>query len=186
MKVALDAGHGAQSGRPHTGAAANGLVEDELALDLVRRTGHHLRAAGCETVYTRPEDKLISLAERGRIAVTGKCDLFLSIHCNAGPASACGVEAFVAQGDHASRRIAELLAGAVSKIGLANRGVKWDSQSQHPRLAVLRETYRAMPAVLMEIGFLTSEHDSALLRDAHFRERVAVAVAGGLGNRRRS
>jgi len=180
LKVALDAGHGARAGRPHTGAAANGLVEDDLALDLVARIGHHLRAAGHQTVVTRPDTKLVGLSERARTARAASCDAFLSIHCNAGPTAACGAEAFAASGDRRSRTLAERLIAALAEQGLRNRGVKWDSQSQYSRLGVLRGTYRHMPSVLLEVGFLTSPYDAGLLRDAHWREETAIVVAQSL------
>jgi len=178
--VALDAGHGARAGGGHTGASANALVEDELALDMVKRVGHHLRAGGHETVYTRADRRLVALAKRAWTARFTRCELFLSIHCNAGPISAHGVEAFVVEGDARSRGLAERLASAVVAEGLSDRGVKWDNQSQHPRLAVLRGTYRRMPAVLLEIGFLTNAHDAGLLKQAAWRERVAKAIAGAI------
>lgn len=177
MKIALDAGHGSRPGRPHTGAAANGLVEDEVALDMVARIGHHLRRAGHLTHCTRPGAELVPIAERARGARTHGCDLLLSIHCNAGPPAARGVEAYAAEGDERSRAVARRLVDAVSRHGLAGRGVKWDSSSQHSRLGILRGTYRRMPAVLLELGFLTSSHDSARLADKAFREAAALSLA---------
>lgn len=177
MKIALDAGHGASRGCPSTGASANGLVEDELALDLVKRIGHHLRAAGHTTVYTRPTTQLVTLAARARIARAAACELLISVHCNAGPPAANGVEAFVVEGDLRSRHIALESVRGVVPLGLADRGVKWDSRSAHRRLAVLRGTYRHMPAVLLEVGFLTGSPDAAMLARREFREAVAVAVA---------
>lgn len=179
-KVALDAGHGASRGHAFTGASANGLVEDDLAFDFVTRIGHHLRLIGYDTVIIRPDAKLVALATRGKRAIQAHCDLFLSIHCNAGPASANGVEAFVAKGDTCSRAIAQRLVEAISKHGMKNRGVKWDSQSQHSSLRVLRDTYKHMPAILLEIGFLTNSHDAQLLKAKHFREAVAVEIAARL------
>lgn len=172
MKAALDAGHGS-----NTGACANGLVEDDVALDIVSRIGHYLRASGCETVLTRRDDKLIGITERARVARYARADVFLSIHCNASKSAACGVEAFVAHGDERSHKLAEKLVQAVVKQGLRSRGVKWDSDSQHSRLGVLRGTYRQMPAVLLELGFLTSQYDSILLKDKHFRDDAARAIA---------
>ncbi len=183
MRVALDAGHGARRGRPSTGACANGLVEDEVALDFVTRVGHHLRRSGHETIYTRPTDRLVSLSARGRIARSRDCDLFLSIHCNAGPAAAHGVEAFVVQGDQRSREVASALLDAVSAHGMNDRGVKWDSRSQHSRLRVLRDTYRYMPAVLIEIGFLTNSDDAILLKNRLCREAISESIAGEIASR---
>lgn len=177
MRVALDAGHGASRGRPHTGAAADSLVEDDLALDFVMRIGHHLRAAGHETVYTRADTALVPLAARVKTATDRDCQLFVSVHCNAGPASASGVEAFVAEGDRRSGVIALRMVEAISGLGMRSRGVKWDSSSQHSRLAVLRGACRRMPAVLLEIGFLTNPRDSGLLSDKHWREAAAKELA---------
>jgi N-acetylmuramoyl-L-alanine amidase len=178
MKAALDAGHGSD-----TGARANGLIEDEVALDMVSRIGHYLRAAGWETVMTRPDFKLVGITERARVARYASAKVFLSIHCNAaGQSAACGVEAFVANGDERSRKLAEKLVEAVVAQGMRDRGVKWDNESQHSRLGVLRGTNRQMPAVLLELGFLTSPYDSMLLKDKHFRDSAAKAIADVLHN----
>ena len=177
MSIALDAGHGARPGRANTGAAANGLIEDEIALDMVKRIGHHLRAAGHQTIITRPNKDMVSLNRRAWLARFHRCDLFLSVHCNAGPVSASGVEEFVVRNDKRSYAIARGIIKPIVGLGLCSRGVKWDDQGQHPRLAVLRGTYLQMPAVLLELGFLTNAKDAALLRDRKWRERAAIAVA---------
>ncbi|MGI6295483.1 MAG: N-acetylmuramoyl-L-alanine amidase family protein [Armatimonadota bacterium] len=178
--IALDAGHGADRGLPHTGCAANGMVEDELVLDFVTRIGHHIRLAGHKTVITRPTMKLVELGSRGKMAIEAGCDMFVSVHANAGPATANGVEVFAAKGDERSYAIATQLSDRLSKHDLRNRGPKWDSQSQHPRLRVLQDTYRYLPAVLLEIGFLTNAHDSALLKDKYWRERISIDTAEGI------
>lgn len=175
--IALDAGHGASRGRLFTGASANGLVEDELALDFVKRIGHHLRAEGHSTVYTRSDVKLVVLAERGKIAKNAHCELFLSIHCNAASSKAHGAEAFVAEGDSRSLELGLRLLSAICTNGMSSRGAKWDNQSQYSRLRVLRDTYKKMPAVLLEVGFLTNPDDAALLADRFFREKAARAIA---------
>lgn len=177
MKAALDAGHGS-----NTGARANGLVEDDVALDMVSRIGHYLRAAGWETVLTRPDSKLVGITERARVARYAHAYVFLSIHCNASKSAACGVEAFVANGDERSRKLAEKLVEAVVARGMRDRGVKWDNESRHSRLGVLRGTNRQMPAVLLELGFLTNPYDSMLLKDKHFRDSAAKAIADVLHN----
>ncbi|MCE5314511.1 MAG: N-acetylmuramoyl-L-alanine amidase [Armatimonadota bacterium] len=177
MKIALDAGHGARGSSDHTGAAANGLVEDEIALDLVERIGHHLRLAGHKTVLTRSNENMVALSSRGKKAVAESCDLFLSIHCNAGPSTAQGVEAFVAAQDSRGAKFAKTLVGYVVAKGMRSRGVKWDSQSQHSSLRVLRDTYKYMPAVLLEVGFLTNSSDAKHLKDKFFREALAIDIA---------
>ena len=176
MKAALDAGHGS-----NTGAQANGLIEDEVALDMVARIGHHLRAAGHKTVITRPGAELVGISTRTIAAKLAAADVFLSIHCNAGPPSAEGCEAFVAAPDKRSVGLAmRLLGAAVHGSGMHSRGVKPDNQSQHSSLGVLRGTYKQMPAVLLELGFLTNKADAKLLKDPFVREAVAKEIAGVL------
>ena len=179
MRVCLDPGHGG-----NTGARGNGLIEDALALDFARRIGHHLRLRGWETVMTRGDDRFVTLASRGALAVRTKCGLFLSIHLNAAASpSARGCECFAAAGDERSLKIAARLTAALSSMGLKNRGAKYDTQSAHGSLRVLRDTYKNMPALLLEIGFLTNKADAELLGDKFFRERAAVAVAEVISQR---
>ena len=180
MKICLDPGHGG-----NTGAAANGLREDELALDFALRIGHHLRLRGAETVMTRSGPGFVSLSSRGALAVKNNCDLFLSVHLNAaGSKSARGCEVFAASGDRRSFALAAKLAAAVSSCGIPSRGAKYDTQTAVKSLRVLRDTHGKMPAMLLEAGFLTSKEDAALLGDKFFRERVSVKIAETiLGNR---
>jgi len=177
MKAAIDAGHGKLDGR-YRGAQANGIVEDILAFDIATRIGHHLRLLGVQTAMTRPGAACVGLVERASTALRQECDMFLSVHLNAGPASAHGAEAFVFDGDSRSAKLAARLLEAVKPCGFAVRGVKPASASQHKGgLTVLTRTHKAMPAVLLEVGFLTNPSDAKLLSDRHVRERVAGEIA---------
>ncbi|NGZ90723.1 N-acetylmuramoyl-L-alanine amidase family protein [Psychroflexus maritimus] len=93
LKVVLDAGHG--DGDP--GTSGNGLVEKDVALDVVLKIGAILETeVDVEVIYTRKTDVFIGLSERANIANKAKADLFVSVHCN-GVASTgpLGFETFV-------------------------------------------------------------------------------------------
>jgi len=77
--IVIDPGHGGKD----PGTSHNGIVEREMCLDLAKRVGRVLSAAGYKVVYTRDRDTWISLADRSAIAARKKGDLFLSIHVNA-------------------------------------------------------------------------------------------------------
>ena len=61
--------------------------------------------------------------------------------------------------------------------GISIRGVKTDNQSQYNSLTVLRSTYTAMPAVLVELGFVTNVLDRGKLTDKYVVESLAKKLA---------
>jgi N-acetylmuramoyl-L-alanine amidase len=78
-----------------------------------------------------------------------------------------------------SSRLAESLQNALDRaLRLPSRGVK-----QAP-FYVLGGA--AMPAVLVEIGFISNREEEERLRDDGYRDRIARALAAGIGNYKRS
>ncbi len=177
MRICLDAGHGTKQGI-HTGARGNGIVEDQWCQSFCGRLGHYLRANGAEVVFTRLNSNIVNLKDRPKIAKRNKCDVFLSIHLNAaGSSQAHGCEAFVVPGDGRSQRLAAKLCTVMFSAGMHFRGVKPDNASQYKSLAVLRDTYSVMPAVLLEVGFVSNAADAARLKDARWVEDLACEMA---------
>ena len=87
-------------------------------------------------------------------------DYFISIHTNASSqSSANGTEVLVYSQPSISAELAEDILEEITEItGLQSRGVK-----SRPGLYVLRKT--TMPAVLVELGFITNPQDAARMRD---------------------
>lgn len=77
--VVIDPGHGGKD----PGTSHHSIVERDMSLDIARRVGRVLKAAGYAVVLTRDSDSFVSLADRPRLAVKRKGDLFVSIHVNA-------------------------------------------------------------------------------------------------------
>lgn len=91
--VVIDAGHGGKD----PGATAHGVQEKDVVLGIARRLGGYIeeRMPGVDVVYTRDDDRFITLADRGHIANKAGGKLFVSIHANAaGNASAYGTETY--------------------------------------------------------------------------------------------
>lgn len=194
--ICIDLGHGG----PKPGAVGQVIVDGRpvqlLEKDVVfgldhnavggigvgNRVGHHLRKAGYRTVMTREADVDVDLMVRGRLAVRSKADVFISIHCNShGDPAANGIEAWV----HAlQRNRADVLARSILEDmlrlpefgGVRYRGVKTSS-----RLTVLHETYAYMPAVLIELPFLSNPNEAGLLADRYWREAAGSAIARAIG-----
>jgi N-acetylmuramoyl-L-alanine amidase len=82
-RIVLDPGHG---GNDFGTSSANGLHEKELVLDVAKRLGQLLEEQlGSEVIYTRDDDRFVSLERRTEFANEQKADLFISIHANSSP-----------------------------------------------------------------------------------------------------
>lgn len=179
-KIYIDQGHNPIN--PNAGAEGNGLREQDLVYEIGIRLSRILRGAGFETRLSRPtrETQLgtsnaSSLAARVNEANSWGADYFISLHTNASSASsATGSEAYVYRlGSSASRLAENILTGLENFTGLQTRGV-----FPRPSLYVLRKT--AMPAVLVELGFITNPGDAALMSTQP--ELFARGVANGIFN----
>src|SRR5260370_25239577 len=87
--VVLDAGHGGSPDNAHPdvpfdpgAVAANGLLEKDVALDLVRRLRSLLESDGVAVVLTRDSDVWMSIEDRSTIANNAHADVFVSCHLN--------------------------------------------------------------------------------------------------------
>ena len=94
----VDAGHG---GRDPGAIGVGGLSEKDVTLKLARFVGKRLEQKGFEVVYTRENDRTLSLEERTAIAESVRGDLFLSLHANASRRrSVHGIETYYLDRNH--------------------------------------------------------------------------------------
>lgn len=166
IKIYIDQGHNPVN--PNAGAEGNGLREQNIVYRIGQETAALLRAnSNFEVRLSRPTadtqlgtSNATSLAARVNDANSWGADYFISLHTNASDLSAAtGSEAFVyARGTRAFDLAGDLLVELEESTGLYNRGV-----FTRPSLYVLRRT--AMPAVLLELGFITNPRDAALMNN---------------------
>lgn len=80
FKVVLDPGHGGKD----FGAVDNGAREKDINLSVALKVGELCRKKLKETsvIFTRDDDRFISLQQRADIANNAKADFFVSIHTN--------------------------------------------------------------------------------------------------------
>ncbi len=202
--VVLDPGHG---GEDEGAKGQGGLVEKNLTLTLSRLVAAQLQKAGVAVRLTREGDEGVALVDRVALANRLQADCFVSIHANASPARAArGAETYfmsaeatdaeaaqaaarenAAAGDvqlilwelahvanlEASSRLALELQTRLNQLsGIRDRGVK-----QAP-FAVLTGT--TMPAVLVEVGFLSNPEEEVRLSSPAEQERLAATLAQGI------
>lgn len=170
VTVMIDAGHGGQD----TGAiSVRGRYEKDLNLRVAQMVYTILSVDGTVTPrLMRATDQFIAPLERVRIANEMRVDLFVSIHANMAPSPLVqGVESFYWRED--SLFFATALHKAVlDAVGTNDRGVR------KQRFAVVRAT--TMPAVLLELGFLSNASEEAKLHDEVTQRRIAEGIAGAI------
>lgn len=91
--VVIDPGHGGHDSGC-LGASSN---EKNVALAVSLLLGKMIEEnfPDVKVIYTRKTDVFVELHRRAQIANQAKADLFICIHCNAGPKTAFGAETFV-------------------------------------------------------------------------------------------
>jgi N-acetylmuramoyl-L-alanine amidase len=181
IKIVVDAGHNPQG--VNAGAEGNGYREQDLVYAVAQELATLLAADDrFEVRLTRPtEDTVLgttnaeSLRERVRLANEWPADYFISIHANASTNPAVnGTEVYTFRNSGAAHELAEAIQAAiVSELDMRDIGVK-----TNPSLYVLRRT--AMPAVLVELGFITNASDAQKMADNP--QGFARAIYNGLLN----
>jgi N-acetylmuramoyl-L-alanine amidase len=176
--VVLDPGHGGSD----PGASGHlGLVESRLALDLARRIEGRLSAHGVGVIFTRTSATDAGTDE-DRAAFANSCDadLVLSLHTDHSQTGAAHGAAtyFYGAEDHAGwSTVGEHFADLLLREVVARTGLT-DCRT-HPRSWTLLRRTR-MPAVRLDVGYLSHEGDAAALADPHTLDRLAEAVVVAL------
>lgn len=167
--VVIDAGHG---GRDPGAIGIGGLRETDVNLSVSQQIATLLEQQGIQVVMTRRDDREIDLAPRVQTAERANADAFVSIHSNSATSNANGTETYYSSGTN-SRRLAEAIQDSITgNLDMYDRGVK------QARFYVLVNT--SMPAVLVELGFLTGQDDARKLSSSAFRTDMAEAIVEGI------
>ena len=195
--IYLDPGHGGWD----SGASFNGVYEKTLNLKVANKVKALLEAQGYNVAMTRYTDVSVSgttnlsteLLARAAKANAAKADIFVSIHHNSAgyTSTVSGIETFyygyyagyepqINQAMHLDpTRLAnsvtladEIQSSLISATGAKDRGIYDET------FAVLRET--AMPAVLLELGFMSSATELAKLTTDSYQNILAQAIANGI------
>ena len=173
-RIAIDAGHGA--GDPGN-IGPDGLVEAEVALLLATDLADELRALGAEPTILRAADENPTPSERARAANALDAALCVSLHMNAGAPEAEGTSCFYYGTETTWSPAGERLADTVVDELTTRLGLK-DGRTHRLAIPLLRET--RMPAVQIEVCFITRPGEEKLLADPSLRRELAAAIASGI------
>ncbi len=171
--VVIDPGHGGQD----PGAIGiGGIRETDVVLEVSKIVEKLLSEKGVKVSLTRGNEVDLDLSPRVSLANKINADIFVSIHANASRGKRRdinGLETFYYRGWR-GRLLAKKIQKQILRVspGSPDRGVK------QGRFYVIKNT--RMPAVLVEIGFLTGRLDARRLEKTTHRRRLAYAIAKGI------
>ncbi len=180
--VVIDAGHGGHD--PGT----SGTIEEEtyyektVNLAIAQKVKNLLEKQGITVIMTRDSDTYLTLLERSDIANINDAVIFVSIHANwATSTTATGYEVYYSNLNNnsttglSSKELATSIVKELSdNISTRNRGTKTADY------VVTKTCY--MPAVLIEIGFMSNAEELELMFTQEFQNDFANGVCDGILN----
>jgi len=187
--VYLDPGHGGYE----SGASYSGVQEKTINMEVANEVKTYLERLGMTVIMSRTYDEYVSLLNRSADVNKSNAQIFVSIHHNAMPGStiAKGIETYYYEYDedypsqineamhNDPTRVLESakLAAAIhnnltDSTGAVDRGIRRETFS------VLRET--DVPAVLLELGYMSSPTELAKLTNDSYQTIMAKAITDGI------
>jgi N-acetylmuramoyl-L-alanine amidase len=203
--ICLDPGHGGKDSGNRVGGGFFGHSEKTYTLELALELRDQLKKLGFNVILTRSKDTYVELPARPAMANKAGADLFVSLHFNAtatgrdeaeGPETYCitpvGASSSNAHGESGEFGSAigagpatanrfenkslllayQMEKSLVQNLDANDRGVK------RARYWVLRDA--AMPAVLIEGGFMTHPPEAKKIYDFAYRRQMAAAIVKGI------
>ncbi|MGD8721877.1 MAG: N-acetylmuramoyl-L-alanine amidase [Desulfobacterales bacterium] len=191
--VVLDPGHG---GADSGARSPDGTLEKQVALDLSRMIADEFDGP-YRVQLTRTDDYRLEIERRTDIANNLKADVFISIHAGGSFSPVPGGSAIYCYKETASERLPypdqnpdtlgnwdRIQLKHVRTSHLLARHLKdrldplIDTEVLDAPVLVLQGA--DMPAVLIEVGYLSNPEEAKALRDSKHLEDVARAISGGV------
>lgn len=169
-----------------TTGSYTGLPEYQLNLDISLKLRDKLESLGYSVVMAREDnDTAISNKERAQLANESGADICVRIHANGSenPASQGALCLITSQSNPytgdlyaESYRLADaVLAAYCEATGFANQGIQTND-------TMTGINWSEVPVIILEMGFMTNEHDDTKMADAAFQEKMADSIAEGIEN----
>ena len=194
--IVLDPGHG---GADEGVQSPDGILEKRVVLELSQKIAEKMTGP-YRTILTRSDDYRLDTDRRTDVANTNSADIFISIHAAGSFAQAAkGICIYYFKGTGAGDK-----ENSVSQTNAQEPFPAWDHlQLKHIHTSRLlakhmkkqlsslaQSTIKAapllvlrgadMPAVLIEIGYLSNPKDVKKLRETQYLDKLVVAITNGI------
>jgi N-acetylmuramoyl-L-alanine amidase len=205
--IVIDAGHG---GRDPGASGRNGTREGTVTLAAARELRRQLEDSGRYEVYlTRDNDEFLTLQQRVQVAADVRADLFLSVHADSVPtnpnARGAAVYTLNDRAESRARQRAMQEADRSRQADVNNILVSLELREKRNQSSAFAEVVlehlsdvgpllsnphreenfyvlldSRVPAVLLEMGFLSNRTDETNLNSPAARRRQMTAVASAI------
>lgn len=168
INIVIDAGHGGND----FGVTSNSITEKQI----VEQITNKIKSSNSNVVIhlTRYNDTFLSLEERTDFINTIKPDLVLSLHVNASLNNkTSGLEFYVAKETEFFKKSNEI-AEKLNKKFSENTNLKMLGIKTGP-FYILKKS--DVPAVIIELGYLTNENDKKYLIDEKEQNKIAKSIS---------
>lgn len=178
LLVFLDAGHGGKDGGATATFDGVERLEKDDNLRLTMAVQRCLEAKGVRVEVSRFDDTFVELEDIAKKANKSGAQLFVSLHRNSA-VTGNGVEIWVEKtAPKEDTKLAKAILDQINKVGISqNRGVRYGLASDSNQDYYVNK-HTDMPSCLIEMGFVTSKDDNALLDEK--LEQYAQAIANGI------
>ncbi len=189
FKIVIDAGHG----EPDGGAISkSGVKESELNLQIAQKVASKLRDNNFEVIMTRENESNIApeseqtqsirqiktsdLNNRVKIANESGASILVSIHMNNFEDSKYrGWQTFYSKNSEDGKKLAENIQKSISEC------IEYENKRTALKIEGIKIIDKsAIPAVIVECGFLSNEEECTLLQDNSYQEKLAEGIKNGI------
>lgn len=174
--VVLDPGHGG----PAPGAHYFNTYEKTINFKILYEIGKDFfnsDPSKLKVYYTRETDVDVSLADRAAFAQQVGADLFVSLHMNANTnKSVYGTEVYYSESNNKKNK-AGLNSEILAKLFVNNLSSSLNTKNRGIRAARYTVVHKnTVPAVLIELGFMSNKDDFAKISDPGFQYKAAKVI----------
>ena len=178
--IVIDPGHG---GTDPGAVGQQRTMEKDITLAVAMQAKALLEKSGANVVMTRTDDRDVfgpnasavdELKARANFANNGKTDVFVSIHINSATIADAGGTATY----YYPKTQYDLMLAQNMQDSLVRAGGLWDRGVNSANFYVIKRTL--VPAVLLELAFISNPAEEKLMNTAQFQQRMGQAIVQGL------
>lgn len=179
--ITIDPGHG---GSDPGAIGPNGTMEKDVTLAISKKLKKALEDKGAIVNMTRTTDVDVygpnasgpdELQARVDVGTANKSDIFVSVHINSfSNPNVGGITTYYYDKNQYDTRLASCVQAKIAD----ESGFAGDRGIQPGNIYVLRRSL--MPAILLELGFISNPKEEALLKQADVQQQFADEVAAGI------